>query len=72
MENNTKSNSNIAGSANVLTLHPSGEQINLKSFLEQLSIKERRAYEIAKNHLGMSFQLEKSVGYLKWKTQQQI
>ena len=36
-------------------------------FIEQLSNKERHAYEIAKSHLGMSFQIEKSVAYLKWK-----
>jgi len=35
-------------------------------YLESLSEKEKKAYEIAKEHLGMSFQLEKSVGYLRW------
>jgi hypothetical protein len=46
------------------------ENPDLKSlqvqYLETLSEKERKAYEIAKEHLGMSFQLEKSVGYLRW------
>jgi len=37
-----------------------------QQYVETLSEKERKAYEIAKDHLGMSFQLEKSVGYLKW------
>jgi hypothetical protein len=37
-----------------------------QQYLENLSEKERKAYEIAKEHLGMSFQLDKSVGYLKW------
>jgi hypothetical protein len=37
-----------------------------KQYLETLSEKERKSYEIAKEHLGMSFQLDKSVGYLKW------
>jgi len=36
-------------------------------YLESLDQKERKAYEIAKEHLGMSFTLEKSVGFLKWK-----
>jgi hypothetical protein len=41
-----------------------------EQYLETLSEKERKSYEIAKEHLGMSFQLDKSVGYLKWvKTQ---
>lgn len=38
----------------------------LDQYLETLSEKERKSYEIAKEHLGMSFQLDKSVGYLKW------
>jgi hypothetical protein len=37
-----------------------------EQYLETLSQKERKSYEIAKEHLGMSFQLDKSVGYLKW------
>jgi hypothetical protein len=37
-------------------------------YLESLSIKEKKAYEIAKSHLGMSFQLNKSTGFLTWKT----
>jgi hypothetical protein len=36
-------------------------------YLETLSEKEMKAYIIAKNHLGTSFQLEKSGGFKKWK-----
>jgi hypothetical protein len=36
-------------------------------YLETLTPKERKSYLIAKEHLGMSFTLEKSVGFLKWK-----
>ena len=36
-------------------------------YIESLSPKERKAYMIAREHLGMSFTLEKSVGFLKWK-----
>ena len=32
---------------------------------------EKKAYEIAKNHLGMSFDLEKSIGFQAWKQKQQ-
>jgi hypothetical protein len=35
-------------------------------YLTSLSEKEQKAYKIAKSHLGMSFQLEKSIGFLKW------
>jgi hypothetical protein len=41
-------------------------------YVESLSEKERKSYEIAKEHLGMSFQLDKSVGYLKWLKNQSI
>jgi hypothetical protein len=43
----------------------------LDQYLNTLSEKERKSYEIAKEHLGMSFQLDKSVGYLKWFKKQQ-
>jgi hypothetical protein len=43
------------------------EQRSLQLYLETLSEKELKAYAIAKSHLGTSFQLEKSNGYLKWK-----
>ena len=35
-------------------------------YINSLSEKEKKSYEIAKEHLGMSFQLDKSNGYLKW------
>jgi hypothetical protein len=36
-------------------------------YLVSLSPKEKQAVLIAASHLGMSFQLKKSVGYLSWK-----
>lgn len=38
----------------------------MEEYLQTLSEKEMKSYEIAKEHLGSSFQLEKSVGFLKW------
>jgi hypothetical protein len=46
--------------------NPESKKSMEQQYLESLSEKEKKAYEIAKNHLGMSFQLDKSVGYLKW------
>ena len=43
----------------------------MTKYLQTLSEKERKAYEIAKEHLEMSFQLEKSIGFIKWKKTQQ-
>jgi hypothetical protein len=37
-----------------------------KLYLESMSDKEKKAYEIAKDHLGMSFQIEKSIGYINF------
>jgi hypothetical protein len=36
-------------------------------YVESLLPKEYKSYLIAKSHLGTSFHLEKSVGFLKWK-----
>jgi hypothetical protein len=38
-----------------------------EKYIKTLSEKEYKAYLIAKSHLGMSFQIEKSNGFLKWK-----
>ena len=37
-------------------------------YLESLNKKEIQAYNIAKNHLGSSFELRKSIGFIQWKT----
>jgi len=36
-------------------------------YVKNLPEKQLQGYNIAKSHLGMSFQVEKSVGFLKWK-----
>jgi len=38
----------------------------MEMYLQTLNEKELKAYAIAKSFLGTSFQLEKSVGFLKW------
>lgn len=43
------------------------ESNQIEKYLISLTEKEKKAYEIAKSHLGMSFQIEKSVGFIKWK-----
>jgi hypothetical protein len=35
-------------------------------YIESLCKKEKKAYDIAFQHLGSSFTLEKSVGFLEW------
>lgn len=48
------------------------EQRLIQEYLETLSEKEMKAYEIARDHLGMSFQIEKSNGFLAWKKHREI
>ena len=42
------------------------QDIDTEMYLKSLSPKEYKAYLIAKEHLGMSFDIEKSVGFLYW------
>ena len=37
-----------------------------KQYLQSLSEKEQKAYKIAKDHLGTSFDLDLSRGYREW------
>jgi len=46
---------------------PSTEEL-LQKYIDSFTEKERMAYLIAKEHLTMSFNLEKSNGFLKWKS----
>jgi hypothetical protein len=39
-------------------------------YLQSLTEKERKGYEIAKSHLSDSFDLSKSLGFLQWKKNQ--
>ena len=36
-------------------------------YIESLNPKEKKAYEIAKSHLGSTFNLIKSNGFIQWK-----
>jgi hypothetical protein len=42
----------------------------LQLYIDSLTSKEKLSYEIAKQQLGSSFQLEKSAGFLKWLSSQ--
>lgn len=37
-----------------------------KNYINSMNEKEQIAYKIAKEHLGSSFNLEKSIGFQKW------
>lgn len=42
----------------------------MEEYLETLTEKERKAYHIAKEQLGMSFDLKKSNGFIRFVKQQ--
>jgi hypothetical protein len=41
-------------------------------YVESLDRKEKQAYLIAKSHLGDSFSLKKSLGFLNWTKNQKL
>ena len=41
------------------------------NYLNSLSEMEKKTLEIAKSHLGTSFNLKKSIGFIKWKQEQE-
>lgn len=43
------------------------EQNSIIKYLENLDSKQKVAYFIAKEHLGTSFDITKSIGYIEWK-----
>ena len=45
--------------------------VKMQEYIKTLSEREYKAYLIAKDHLGSSFDLEKSIGYKLWKTDQE-
>mgnify|MGYP006128952671 FL=1 len=42
------------------------QSLNVSSYVKSLNDIEKKALEIAKEDLGSSFDLEKSIGYLSW------
>jgi len=50
--------------------YPLDIQESILKYIEQLDEKQRVAYSIAKDHLGTSFNILKSIGYMNWKKEQ--
>lgn len=46
------------------------EDEDMKRYIEQLSPQEKKVLEIARDHLETSFNIAKSIGYMKWKSTQ--
>ena len=41
-------------------------ECNIQKYVNQLTEKERKVLNIAKDHLGSSFNIQKSNGYKRW------
>ena len=41
-----------------------------EKYLLSMTEKEKKAYEVAKNHLGTLFTLDKTAGFIQWKKKQ--
>lgn len=55
---------------NAFDKYDSHSQESLIKYLKQLDAIERKAYTIGKVHLGSSFNILKSNGYVNWKKKQ--
>lgn len=42
-----------------------------ENYLFSITEKERKAYEVAKTHLGTLFTLHKTAGFIQWKKKQE-
>lgn len=49
------------------SIYSTEEQSLIIKYITQMGDKERIAYSIAKEHLGTSFDIIKSIGYMEWK-----
>ena len=45
---------------------PENDDELVKKYIEQLSEQEKIALKIAQDHLGSSFDMIKSIGYINW------
>ena len=48
------------------------EHTKEQSYFDSLSEKEKKAYEVAKNHLGSLWNVFKCNGYLQWEKKQKL
>ena len=63
--------STIQPSTTMQTTQNDGKTQYEIEYINTFTEKEKHAYSIAKDHLGMTFQIEKSIGYRDWlKTKQ--
>lgn len=42
----------------------------IESYIQSLDELEAKTFEIARSHLGTSFNIKKSIGFIEWKNKQ--
>jgi hypothetical protein len=47
------------------------EEESIQQYFKSLNNLERKTLEIAKEHLGSSFNIKRSIGYITWKNKQE-
>ena len=52
---------------NIIKIYSNEKQSEIFNYLQQMDEHNRKAYIIAQNHLGSSFNIYKSNGYKEWK-----
>jgi len=51
--------------------HENQNEPEISNYINSLTDQEKQTLEIAKSHLGTSFNIKKSIGFLSWKATQQ-
>lgn len=46
--------------------------LEIENYIQSLDELEAKTFEIAKSHLGTSFNIKKSIGFIQWKNKQPI
>ena len=55
---------------NSIFSYPQETQHDIYNYLSQMDEINQKAYIIAFNHLGTSFHITRSIGYIEWKKKQ--
>ena len=57
--------------ANLLKIYPIEKQREIFKYLSEMDEHHRKAYDIAYNHLGTSFNIARSNGFKEWLSKKQ-
>ena len=55
-----------------ITIMPAIDTEMIDEYIDQLSDLEKKTLEIAKDHLGSSFSIEKATGFVEWSKKQSV